>query len=217
MTRIKICGLTNLTDAECAVNHGADMLGFIFYAKSPRYINPVVVRSLLDGLGERRSKITAIGVFVNTAPQTITDILKQTGLDIAQLSGDETPDDVLALEGRAYKVVRNAEQAKQFYESGMLQATAFSTPGLLLDADHPMLYGGSGMRVDHSIASLIAQKCRLLLAGGLKPENVISALSVVHPWGVDVASGVEASPGRKDHAKVMQFIQAVREFDKDQR
>jgi phosphoribosylanthranilate isomerase len=213
MTFIKICGLTNLDDATCALNAGADMLGFIFFPKSPRYVQPAPVREILDGLGSRRDQVKTVGVFVNESPQSIVDILDQTGLDMAQLSGDEPVSDVIALAGRAYKVVRSIAQAHLYMPDILSVNQKARHPDLLLDADHPTLYGGSGARADESTASTLARKCRLLLAGGLRPENVTDAITHARPWGVDVASGVEASPGRKDHEKIARFISAVRQAD----
>jgi phosphoribosylanthranilate isomerase len=207
MTITKICGLTNLDDALCAVDAGAQMLGFIFYAKSPRYVSPTTVRDIVLQTKARAPSILTVGVFVNEAPQAIRTTLDACGLDLAQLSGDESPETIVMLAGRAYKAVRSADAARAFLH---VATPAHShMPDLLLDADHPTLYGGSGVRADESLAAHMAQQCHLLLAGGLTPANVAEAIRAVRPWGVDVSSGVEASPGRKDHAKVRAFVQAA--------
>ena len=209
MTIVKICGITNLDDALCAVDAGADMLGFIFYLKSPRYVLPDAVREIVQQVKAVAPNIITVGVFVNEAPETIIKHLDTAGVELAQLSGDEPPDVLLQLAGRGYKAVRSASGAQEFLHLTPGFTTRPTTPDLLLDADHPTLYGGSGVRADGSLAAQMARECRLLLAGGLRPENVAEVIRRVHPWGVDVSSGVEAAPGRKDHAKVRAFIQAT--------
>ena len=209
MTIVKICGLTNLDDALCALDAGAEMLGFIFYAKSPRYVTPAIVHDIVGQVKARAAHIITVGVFVNESPQVIRATLDSSGLDLAQLSGDELPDMLAQLGGRAYKAVRSAGNAQTFLELAPGSPAHPAMPSLLLDADHPTLYGGSGVRADESLAAQLARQCRLLLAGGLNPDNVAAAIQQVQPWGVDVSSGVEAAPGRKDHAKVRAFVQAA--------
>ena len=232
MTRtvVKICGLTNLDDARVAVAAGADLLGFIFYAKSPRYVTPERVAAIVQSL--RSDKVTEspshpvtpspphpvtlspqfVGVFVNASVAEIQATVAQVGLDFVQLHGNETAEWFAPLAGRAYKAVRPADAA-----AAQAQAEAFAPlgcvagPSLLIDAYDPNAYGGTGKQTDwHVAADLARQHPGLLLAGGLTPENVAAAIDVVQPWGVDVASGVEAEPGRKDHAKVRQFVAEVR-------
>jgi phosphoribosylanthranilate isomerase len=209
MTIVKICGLTNLDDALCAVDAGAEMLGFIFYAKSPRYVTPAIVHDIVRQAKARAAHIVTVGVFVNEAPEVIRAKLDASGLDLAQLSGDEPPDVLAQLVGRAYKVVRSAGNAQTFLELAPGSPAHTDMPSLLLDADHPTLYGGSGVRADESLAAQLARQCHLLLAGGLNSGNVAAVIQQVRPWGVDVSSGVEAAPGRKDHAKVRAFVQAA--------
>lgn len=213
MTKVKICGLTNLDDVLCAIDAGADMLGFILYPRSPRFIKPAGVRTILDQLGDRRDRLKCVGVFVNEPVQNIISILDLTKLDLAQLSGDESIIEMAMLSERAYKVVRQLPQARALLASMSHHNENIAVPDLLLDADHPVLYGGSGERANQSIAATIARDCRLLLAGGLNPENVADAVTSVQPWGVDVASGVEASPGIKDYLKITRFIAAVHQAD----
>jgi phosphoribosylanthranilate isomerase len=213
MTIVKICGLTNLDDALCAVDAGANMLGFILYPKSPRNVTPALIHDVVRQVKARAPQIVTVGVFVNESPEVIRTMLDSTGLDLAQLSGDELPDTMLQLAGRAYKAVRFADSAQSFLKRIASFPFQPMLPDLLLDADHPTLYGGSGVRADASLAAQMARKCRLLLAGGLTPENVAEAIRVVQPWGVDVASGVEASPGRKDYSKVGAFIRAAQNRD----
>jgi len=232
MTCVKICGLTNLDDALCAVEAGANLLGFILYPKSPRYIPPAQIAPITAALRDLAPEVVTVGVFVNETPQAMTRALDEAGLDLAQLSGDEPLDHLRALQGRAYKAVREAAHAAAWLSAGRspddrTQSTddraqdpqskiqnpkskIKSRPDLLLDANHPTLYGGSGMRADESLAAALSRQCRLLLAGGLTPDNVADAIRVAQPWGVDVSSGVEYAPGRKDHAKVRAFIAAAK-------
>ncbi|MCS7061669.1 MAG: phosphoribosylanthranilate isomerase [Anaerolineae bacterium] len=221
MTIVKICGLTCLEDARCALEAGADMLGFILYPKSPRFLPPAQVAPIVATLRAEYPALVAVGVFVNLTPAEVVRTLDEAGLDLAQLSGDEPVEQVYALHGRAYKAVREAGQAHLFLSampntkhtaSGASPSSSPMPlrPDLLLDANHPTLYGGSGMRADELLADALARQCRLLLAGGLTPENVVEAVRVVRPWGVDVSSGVERAPGRKDHAKVRAFVAAAK-------
>jgi phosphoribosylanthranilate isomerase len=204
--KVKICGLTNLADAQVAVDAGADYIGFIFHPKSPRYITPAQVTELLAQL-RSPAEVYAVGVFVNMPVDEISAILDQTGLHFAQLHGDEPAQYLAALAGRAYKAVRpisgEAAQAANVF-TGYPKLPA---PQLLLDAYHPNAFGGTGHQTDWQMAATVAQNTqRLLLAGGLTAGNVQAAITTVSPWGVDVASGVEAAPGRKDHNQVRAFI-----------
>jgi phosphoribosylanthranilate isomerase len=216
MTIVKICGTTNLDDALAAAEAGADLLGFIFYPRSPRYVAPEAVAEIVRVVRARCiAPPQCVGVFVNTPTQEVQAILAQTGLDLAQLHGDEPVEQVQALSGRGFKAIRPTET-----EQATALATAYaafgspSGPQLLIDAYHPQLYGGGGRRGDWEIAAAVARRVeRLLLAGGLTPENVAEAVRRVKPWGVDVASGVEAAPGRKDHAKMRAFIIAAKTFN----
>jgi phosphoribosylanthranilate isomerase len=232
--RIKICGLTNLDDALAATEAGADLLGFIFYDKSPRYITPTQVREIVTQLrdtdhcspilasDEPGSPVTAprsplpaprlVGVFVNPSLEQVVRTLDYCGLDLAQLHGEETPELLAALPGRAFKALRPRDAAE-----AANQAATFARfgpaggPDLLVDAYHPTLRGGVGQTSDWSLAASLAAQHHLLLAGGLTPDNVAQAIAQVQPWGVDVASGVEAVPGRKDHDRVRAFIAAARD------
>lgn len=232
-TQVKICGITNLADAQVAVDAGADLLGFIFYPKSPRYVEPAIVAQIIREL--RLSEIHSddrthqppithhpspptthhrpafVGVFVTASLDHIQGVIAQTGLDYAQLHGDEAPQLVTALNGRAFKALRpqTAEEAvAEADRFGPLGPTA--GPQLLVDAYDPHAFGGTGRRADWVGVAPVAARYRLLLAGGLTPENVTDAIHTVHPWGVDVSSGVEAKPGRKDHGAVRAFLQAVK-------
>lgn len=212
MTKIKICGLTNLSDALVATKAGADLLGFILFVKSPRYVAPETVAEIVPEVRKVNPAIKTVGVFVNESIEQITIILAQTGLDYAQLHGDETPDWFTSLSGRCYKALRPADgneaasQAATFAPLGTIDGLRW-----MIDAYDANAYGGTGKRANWQTAAQLAhQYPGLLLAGGLTPENVAQAIQVVQPWGVDVASGVEAEPGRKDHAKVREFVEQVR-------
>lgn len=208
MTRVKMCGLTNLDDALCAVDAGADLLGFILYAPSPRHTTVPGARAIVAEVKRRAPGVVCVGVFVNETAEAMLAALREASLDAAQLSGDEPPEALRALGGRGYKAVRRwqAEDGEAYAAPG----TPPALPDVLLDAPHTALYGGTGQRADEGLAAAIARERRLLLAGGLRPDNVAEAVRAVRPWGVDVASGVERQPGFKDHAKVRAFIAAAK-------
>lgn len=214
MTKIKICGITNLADAQVAVEAGANYLGFILYAKSPRYVDPATVGEILTALHDAGSSVPGIGVFVNHALDDVVQTLDACGLTYAQLHGDEPPQLVAALSGRGFKALRPATPDDLAQAVTFAQLAGADAPQLLVDAYSPAAYGGTGHRADWSLArQAAAQTPRLLLAGGLSPDNVAEAVDRVQPWGVDVSSGVETQPGRKDHAKVRAFIAAVKAVD----
>ncbi|HRW07936.1 MAG TPA: phosphoribosylanthranilate isomerase [Caldilineaceae bacterium] len=217
MTKIKICGLTNLPDALVATEAGADLLGFILFPKSPRNVTPETIATIIPEVRKVNPAIKTVGVFVNERADRIMAIVAQTGLDYAQLHGDETVDWFTSLNGHCYKALRPADA-----QEAATQAATFAglskLEGLhwMIDAYDAAAYGGTGKRADwQTAANLARQYPGLLLAGGLTPGNVAQAIRVVQPWGVDVASGVEAEPGRKDHAKVRAFVRMVRKTTTD--
>ena len=201
---IKICGLTNLDDALAAIDAGADYLGFNFYPKSPRYLTPEACAAIQAEIQNRRSKITTVGVFVNEPLASLAAILQDCGLDLAQLHGDETPERLNVLQGRAFKAFRGTGENHAAYA-----AAGPGAPAFLVDAYAVNAYGGTGHVADWAAARALAAQYPIFLAGGLTPQNVAEAVAQVKPWGVDVASGVEASPGKKDHAKMRAFVQAA--------
>ncbi len=221
MLHVKICGLTNLRDALAAAEAGADMLGFIFYPGSPRYITPAQARQIVTALHEQYPAVLTVGVFVNEALATVYQILEQCDIHLAQLHGEEPAEwlkEGSALLGRAYKALRpcsmgEANRLAAEYALPPSLAERMGSPSLLLDAYHVTARGGSGRVADWEIAAQLARQHRLLLAGGLTPTNVAQAIERVRPWGVDVASGVESAPGRKDYAAMRAFVQAVRSVD----
>lgn len=217
MTKVKICGIRSPENALMVACAGADLIGLNFYPKTPRYVDPEKARdissALRDALGEHCP--TLVGVFVNASADEVRETVAKVGLDFAQLSGDEPAELVRALGGIAFKAIRPADKA------GALQSTAeiaelfpvdSLAPSLLLDAHHPKLYGGTGETAGADIALAVnAAVPRLMLAGGLDPQNVAERIRAIKPWAVDVASGVEAgTPGIKAEPKVRAFIQAVR-------
>ena len=196
-TRVKICGITSLPDALAAAEAGADMLGFNFYEPSPRCTTPRDCADMVAVLRSQDASVTTVGVFVNKPPNEIASILDGCRLDLAQLSGDEPPEFLDSLWDRAFKAIRPAT-ASQAQADAHRYARCATSPALLVDAHHPTKYGGTGRTGDWTLARTLATEHPLLLAGGLNPENVADAVAQVRPWGVDVASGVETSPGKKD-------------------
>jgi phosphoribosylanthranilate isomerase len=212
--KIKICGITNWEDARAAALAGADFLGFIFYPHSPRYVTPELAGQIITALHSEGLTVITVGVFVDAPLAEIERTMLRAGLDLAQLHGNEPATQVQALRGRAFKALRPRPGEKveadvfPYLSAGPEVAWA---PQLLLDTYHSGAYGGTGQVGDWQLARALAQRCqRLLLAGGLTPDNVAQAIAEVRPWGVDVSSGVEASPGRKDHGRVRTFIAAAR-------
>jgi phosphoribosylanthranilate isomerase len=201
MTRVKICGITNLEDALFAAETGADALGFVFYAKSPRCIAPDRAREIILRLPPFVAKV---GVFVNEELDRMREIMAHCHLDYAQLHGDETPEQVTVLAPRAIKAVR-VRSAADVERLSDYRAAAY-----LLDAYHPTKPGGTGETWDWELAAVAKQYGPIILAGGLTPDNVATAIQRVHPYAVDVSSGVEAAPGIKDHQKVQRFIIAAK-------
>lgn len=221
MTKIKICGLKTLPDALAAIEAGADLLGFNFYPKSPRYIEPVACAEITAILREEHPAVTLVGVFVNSPAEEIRATLQTAHLHLAQLHGDESPEMVAELAPLAFKAIRLKSDARADWEAEKRMASVIqlsasksapqSAPALLVDASVPGLYGGSGVTANWDAAAQLAKQIPLLLAGGLTPENVADAIARVQPWGVDTASGVESAPGVKDPAKMQAFVKAVRD------
>jgi phosphoribosylanthranilate isomerase len=203
MTKIKICGIKTLKDALAAIDAGADFLGFNFYSKGARFIEKEICAEITSVLKKEYSQIKLVGVFVNSSVDDVKNILETCSLDLAQLHGDETPETFAQLAPRAFKAFRGIPLDVTGYERN-------EVPALLVDAAVKGMYGGSGVTADWSAAAELAKKYPLLLAGGLTPENVADAVRQVKPWGVDVASGVESEPGKKDASKMKAFVQAVR-------
>jgi phosphoribosylanthranilate isomerase len=208
--KVKICGITVLDDALAAVEAGADMLGFNFYPPSPRYVGRATCARLVNALQSRSLAVTTVGIFVDMSPVDVLAILDECGLDLAQLSGNEPPDDLDILGERAFKGIR-PQDSREAPVLAARYACRAEPPVLLVDASAGAgQFGGTGRVADWGAASALAGQYPILLAGGLRPENVAAAVAAVHPWGVDVASGVESSPGRKDAAMTAAFVRAAR-------
>ncbi len=207
MTRVKICGITNFEDALAATTAGADLLGFIFYRASPRYIPPEHAGEIVAEVRRRRPASKFVGVFVNESLERVREIKDLTQLDFVQLHGSEPAAMVQELAPRVYKSLRlrdltEAQVSAQEYRA----ALNGNVPCFIVDAFNENQFGGTGKRVDWNIAAEIAREFPILLAGGLNPGNVAEAIRTVQPWGVDVSSGVERAPGLKDQEKVREFI-----------
>ena len=212
--KVKICGLTNLDDALAALDAGADMLGFNFYPASPRYIQPQCCTHLVNALRRRGVEAAMVGVFVNARASEMITILNRCNLDLAQLSGDEPAELLEQLSGWGFKALRPSGAAD--LEDCLRQYTVRQTaPAWLVDAYRPGEYGGTGQTGDWALAAGLALRYPILLAGGLRPENVAAAVQQVRPWGGDVASGVECAPGRKDPVRMREFVRAARQNEKE--
>ena len=200
-TLIKICGLTTPTEAQTCVSLGADWLGFNCYPPSKRYLKPNKIQEILAKLP---ANVQSVGVFVNESAETVNQIVADTGLTLVQLHGDESPREAALLKTKYFRAFRVAPA----FQLATIQD--YPAPYFLLDSYHPQLYGGTGGSFSWEIALQAKQFGNLILAGGLTPENIGVALEKVRPFGVDVCSGVEASPGVKDLKQVERFIQEVR-------
>lgn len=208
MVRVKICGLTNLEDARHAARCGADLLGFVF-AESPRRVEAEQVRKIVETLrGEGLDRPVAVGVFVNTPAGEVIGTCVEGGLTMAQLHGDESPDHCRAVSRAGISVIKSFRVRGRESLEAMIHYDAVDL--FHCDTYDPERAGGTGCAFDHSLVVGLSNRFRLILAGGLTSENVAEAVAAVRPWGVDVSSGVESSPGRKDPAKVEAFIRNAR-------
>jgi phosphoribosylanthranilate isomerase len=200
---LKICGITNQDDATAAIDAGATALGFNFCLRSPRYVAPEKAAGIASAEGVRR-----VGVFVNEKRDRVEEIARTAGLDVAQLHGDETPADYPdvghALACPALVVWKALRVDDSFDIAVYLDNPA---EALLLDGPAGSLYGGSGQSFDWRLVGEIDRK--IVLAGGLDASNVAAAIELVRPWGVDACSRLESTPGKKDHRKMNQFLQAA--------
>jgi len=205
VVKVKICGITNADDALAAVDMGADLIGFNFYEPSPRYIHPDKAVKIIDKLP---TCIDTAGIFVNADAETLNNLVNQGFLNWVQLHGDETPDFCKSLDWlnvRTIKAIR-VKTRKQIDNAGQ-----FGTDAILLDTFNPTSYGGTGKTFDWSWIENIHK--RVFLAGGINPDNAVEAIE--HGvYGIDICSGIESKPGKKDHKLMEQLfknIQYVRE------
>lgn len=205
MVKVKICGITNLEDAKCAVKAGCDALGFVFYKDSPRFINPQEAKNIIKGLPKN---ILKIGVFVNAREKTVKDIAKLCNLDILQFHGAESPGFCARFIG--YKVIK-AFRIKN--KINLAKALKYKTFAYLFDAFLKDKPGGTGKKLNWQLFKFLDSiKQPIFLSGGLNAGNVREAIKIARPDWVDVSSALESSPGKKDHKKVKEFIQAVRKI-----
>lgn len=204
MTLIKICGITNLEDARLSVAAGADALGFNFYRPSPRYIEPQVAREIIEQLYDN---VLTVGVFVNEeSPALVQQIAREAGVAALQLHGDESPDYCRELANRY--VIKVLAAGNEFKPE---DALSYDVEAIMLDAFDSKLRGGTGRTIDWSRARQTRNLVpRIILAGGLTPENVGEAISTVDPYGVDACSALESTPGKKIPQRVTAFVNAVR-------
>lgn len=200
--KVKVCGTTRLKDALLAVECGADAVGFIFYKKSPRCVTLKTAKEICSQLPPF---VHRVGVFVNETAETINRIADRCGLDAVQLHGDESPAFCRKIKHRVIKAVR-------VKDSGSLKGLSrYTVDGFLLDAFKEDQRGGTGKVFDWALAQRAKKYGPVIIAGGLNPRNVKEAIRQVRPYGVDVSSGVEQSPGKKDPKKLKAFLKAVRE------
>lgn len=217
MTWIKICGITNLEDALVAAEAGADALGFVFYDKSPRNVSPESAREISRELS---GKMERVGVFVNRDEDTLCDLADEAALTAIQMHGDNEDPRVadLVAARRPLKILVGLSMQRPDAATRAKTWEQKTVHAFLADSSSPLKLGGTGETFDWQTSmpalETIKSVSRLVLAGGLNPSNVGEAMRITNPWGVDVSSGVESSPGKKDPEKVRAFIQAVREADK---
>jgi phosphoribosylanthranilate isomerase len=204
LTRIKICGITHLTDALTAVEAGADALGFNFVPDTPRFVKPDQVAAIV---AELPPFITTVGVFASKDAAKLSTIANQCRLDAIQLHADVTPEFCRNLDRRVIKAVRVKD------ESSLSILSDYDVNAFLLDAYVEGMMGGTGHVFDWDLALKAKNYGQIIVAGGLNPDNVAQAVRHVKPYGVDVSSGVESQPGRKDPDKVRKFIDAVRSVE----
>ena len=210
---VKICGITNIDDAQAAISAGADMLGFNFYRPSPRYIEPQaateIIKAIRSNAGGRDRSASMVGVFVDESIENVSRIADEIGLDGIQLHGEETAEYCRRLKELCpQKFLIKAVTAKA---NAGVESAGYPVDAIMFDAFDEKLRGGTGRVADWSIAREVARTVpRLFLAGGLSPENVADAIAAVGPYGVDVCSAVEAAPGRKSASRMRQFVDAAR-------
>lgn len=209
-TRIKVCGITDLAEANAIVNLGVDALGFIFAKESPRNIKPEKCRVIVKTLPPL---VDVVGVFVNENAAVVNEIIQYCGLTMVQLHGEETPEYCNSISCRIIKVFRLGGKA-EMSDYNPYAPYEKIVSGVLLDTLHERVAGGSGEVFDWQLLEQTELLVPLILAGGLSPENIGDAIRRVNPFAVDVNSGVELTAGRKDMVKVKQFVQAVYKADK---
>lgn len=197
---IKICGITNANDARTATECGTDAVGFIFYKESPRYITPERAADIIKELPDH---IFTVGVFVNHKPDDVKRIIDQTGINVIQLHGNEKPDACNHDSVKVWKAIRIVNRN----ELSMLNE--YSVDAFVFDTYHKKLYGGTGKTGNWQLARKASEKYKVILSGGLYPGNIADAISTVNPFGVDINSGIESAPGKKDKQKLLQLFTKI--------
>lgn len=201
MIKVKICGITNIEDALAAVEYGADAIGFNFFRRSPRCIDPEDARSIAL---EIPSSVWRVGVFADAPAESVKEICQMVGLDYLQFHGDETPYYCEQFAVPYWKAFR----PKNFHSLDLL--AKYDAAAYLIDTYQPGVLGGTGQKGNWSLAIEAKKYGKIILAGGLKPENIENAVTVVQPWGVDVCSGIENEPGTKDLDRMARFIEIAK-------
>jgi phosphoribosylanthranilate isomerase len=205
VTPVKICGITNKEDALYAAGCGAAALGFIFYPASPRYVKPEDARKIISILPD---ELVKVGVFVNEKADEIIRVMEYCGLDMIQLHGDESPE--FCREFTASQIIKAVELKN---DDDLKHAYSYEVAALLVDSRHAGLYGGTGRKANWKLACRTKNKKPLILSGGLNEENIAEALQTVAPTALDINSGVESEPGKKDHAKLARIFDIIRAVD----
>ncbi len=201
IVKVKICGLTNYDDAAAAMDMGADLLGFNFYPKSPRYLTPEKAGDIVNQLP---AFIDTAGIFVNASIEQIRETRDLCPLDWVQLHGDEAPEFCRSLTSHNVKTIKAIRVRDQ---ADVERVSTFFTDAVLLDAFHPDKYGGTGATFDWNVIEHTGK--RIFLAGGINPDNAAAAVEL-GVYGIDVCSGIEAEPGKKDHKKMKKLFDNIR-------
>ena len=205
MTQLKICGITNKEDALYAAGGGTAALGFIFYPSSSRYIKPEEARKIISVLPD---ELVKVGVFVNEKADEIKRVMEYCGLDMVQLHGDESPE--FCREFTTSQIIKAVELKN---DNDLNRAFDYDVAALLVDSRHAGLYGGTGRKANWKLACRIKNKKQLILSGGLNEENIAEAMQTVAPAALDINSGVESEPSKKDHAKLARIFDIIRAVD----
>jgi len=203
MTMVKICGITGEEDGLTAAEAGTDLLGFVFYPPSPRSIDPQRATRIISAVSRAGYAVQFVGVFVDERESYVQEVAARCNLDYVQLHGSEPPQLVARLAQNGLSVIKGVRIAGK---ESLRELERYSPHLYLLDSYLPGLPGGSGETFDWRVCLRAKHLGPFLLAGGLNPDNVAAAVRTVRPWGVDVSTGVESSPGHKDHAKMRRFI-----------
>lgn len=212
--RVKFCGITSLKDAKNAVSVGADAIGFVFFRESPRYISPENTEAIIK---ELPPFMTSVGVFVNEDLRFIEECVERCGLDAVQLHGDEDIEYCLRFKGLRFKGVKLIK-AVRIKNKESLRSIEKGDPSdaILLDTYRSDVFGGTGEGFDRTIALLAKEYAkRLIISGGLNSDNVYDVIKKISPYGVDVSSGIESSPGRKNIELMEEFIKEVRRAESE--